>query len=131
MRVFKIFNRRSEKIKRQYLRNRATDAEQILWYYLQGKQLAGYKFRRQYSIGKYVVDFYCPKLRLAIEIDGDTHFEKKVIEGDKRRQKFIELFGIQFLRFTNSDIYESINEVIEKILEFIDRYSPPSRKMRG
>jgi len=120
MRPTKIFNRLSEKAKRKNLRNQATTAEKILWYYLQGKHLEGYKFRRQYSVGPYIVDFYCPRLKLAIEVDGTSHFRDEVaIRYDRKRQKYIESFGLKFLRFTNSDIYENIDWVLEEILRFI------------
>lgn len=113
--MIKIFNRKSEKIKRQNLRNDLPPAEVILWSYLKAKQLKGYKFRRQYSIGKYIVDFYCPILKLAIEIDGDSHFGKSAEEYNSKRQKFIESFGVRFLRFTNLDVYHNLEVVLKEI----------------
>lgn len=113
-----IFNRKSEKQKRRALRNTMPKAEVILWAYLKNKQLYGYKFRRQYSVGPYIIDFYCPRLKLAVEIDGPSHFEFQAIEYDYQRQKYIESFGIRFLRVTNLDIYENIDGVIEKIVEY-------------
>ncbi len=68
-----FFNRTSEKSKRQDLRNDATSAEKLLWSKLKGKQLLGVKFRRQYSVGPYILDLYCPSCRLAIELDGESH----------------------------------------------------------
>ena len=109
------FNNPKDKSKRKNLRNNIPKAEVILWQQLQGNKLDGLKFRRQYGIGPYVVDFYCVKCRLAIEIDGDSHFEKGAREYDKKRQKFIERFNIKFLRFTNSDIYENLDGVTEMI----------------
>lgn len=90
--------------------------EIILWAQLKNKQLSGYKFRRQFSIGRYVVDFYCPALKLAIEIDGDSHFIDSVEEYDRVRQSFIESFGIKFLRFTNLDIMNNLNNALEQII---------------
>ncbi len=87
-------------------------AEVLLWSKLKGKQLLGYKFRRQYSIDRFIVDFYCPALKLAIEIDGDTHTREVY---DRKRQEFIESFGIQFLRFTNTQVYENLEGVVELI----------------
>ena len=107
------YNRPDRKGLRKKLRNDAPKAEQKLWEFLRGGKLNGLKFRRQYGIGSYVVDFYCPKLRLVIEIDGDSHIDTEAY--DKRRQQFIEQFNIRFLRFTNSDIYESLSGVIEEI----------------
>jgi len=84
----------------------------------------GYKFRRQYGVNKYVVDFYCPKLKLAIEIDGDSHFGNQAIKYDQKRQSYIESFGIKFLRFTNNDIYNNIDEVLEVIINYINHNHP-------
>jgi len=92
-------------------------AEVLLWAYLKNKHLGSYKFRRQYSVRNYVVDFYCVKIKLAIEVDGDSHFRKRTVAYDKNRQKEIESFGIKVIRFTNKEIYENIDEVIEKIKE--------------
>jgi very-short-patch-repair endonuclease len=83
----------------------------------EGKNLCGLKFKRQYSIGAYIVDFYSPQLKLAIEIDGGSHFIEGAEIRDQKRQTMIESAGITFLRFTNRDIYERIEGVIEKILE--------------
>ena len=79
------------------------------------KQLKGYKFRRQYGAGKYVIDFYCPKLKLAIEIDGQTHLDQVARIYDQERQKYIESFGIKFLHFSNYEVYEDLDAVIERI----------------
>ncbi|XOU95074.1 MAG: endonuclease domain-containing protein [Candidatus Kerfeldbacteria bacterium] len=110
------------KERRQKLRRESPKAELILWRYLKGRQIGDFKFRRQYSIGGYVVDFYCPELRLVIEVDGPTHFLTKEAKiNDKKRQEFIETFSIDFLRFTNYDIYNNIEGVIENILNQITR----------
>jgi very-short-patch-repair endonuclease len=94
-----------------------TRAEIILWSRLKGKQMLGYKFRRQYSVGSYVIDFYCPELKFAIEIDGPTHFEDEAKEYDENRQKFIESFRITFLRFNNMDVYNNLEGVLKSIME--------------
>ena len=94
-------------------------AEVILWLKLKGKG-TGYKFRRQYSVDKFVVDFYCSELKLAIEVDGDSHYTEDGTERDKERQKIIEHYGITFLRFTNDEIYKNPDGVMMKIIEFID-----------
>ena len=101
------------KERRQTLRNSVPKAESILWAQLKNKRLYGYKFRRQYSAGPYVIDFYCPKLKLAIEIDGPSHIGQEAY--DQERQIFIEQFGIKFLRFNNRDIFQNIGGVIEAI----------------
>jgi len=116
-----VFNLRWQKQKRQYLRNNATDAERILWSRLKGRQLLGYKFRRQHGIGVFIMDFYCPERKLAIEIDGSTHWTEGEKEYDRRRQEYIELYGIRFLRFSNFDVYKNIEGVLTVIAEAVTR----------
>ena len=97
-----------------------TKAEAILWKKISRKQLLGYKFRRQYSINNYVIDFYCPKLRLAIEIDGDLHFTtQKIKKYDRNRQIYLESLDISFLRFENHELYNNIDGVIRTIESYI------------
>lgn len=98
-----------------------TKAEVFLWVQLKNRQVFGYKFRRQYSIGYYVIDFYCPKLKLAIEVDGPSHFTKEAREYDKRREEYIKSFSIRFLRVTNIDVCKNIEGVIDKIIEIIKK----------
>lgn len=114
-----LYNRTSEKAKRQQLRRHLTKAEFRLWQKLKGKQLEGYKFRRQYSVGSFVIDFYCTELKLAIEIDGDSHFEEGAQEYDRERQAVIESVGIRFLRFTNDEVYGNLERVLERITQEI------------
>ncbi|MBI5643029.1 MAG: endonuclease domain-containing protein [Deltaproteobacteria bacterium] len=113
----KVFNRISEKTKRRGLRNNMPKPEVLLWSKLKGKGLNGYKFRRQHSIGSFIVDFYCPEFRLAIEVDGNSHFLDGAEEADRIRESEIEKYGITFLRFTNNDICENLEVVIERISE--------------
>ncbi len=113
----RLFNQTSELEKRRVLRKNMPPAEIILWSKLRGNNLNGCKFRRQYSVGPYVLDFYCPQLKLAIEIDGESHFMEGAEIRDQKRQTVIESAGITFLRFTNRDVYERIDGVIETILE--------------
>jgi very-short-patch-repair endonuclease len=111
----RVFNRQAEKEKRQSLRNSLPPAELILWSRLKNRQICTQKFRRQFSIGPYVVDFYCPALKLAIEIDGDSHFQPGEQEKDRTRQQFIESTGVQFLRFRNVEVRENLHGVLEAI----------------
>jgi len=108
------------------LRSNLPKAEVILWSRLKSKGLDGYKFRRQYSVGKFVIDFYCPRLKLAIEVDGDSHFSETSEVYDKERQRFIESFKISFLRFTNKDIYENLGEVLATIKARMQKKSQES-----
>lgn len=101
------------------------NAEILLWWKIRNRQIGGYKFRRQYGVYGYVVDFYCPKLKLAIEIDGETHITPEQLRYDQKRQKFIESLGIKFLRFCNMDVYENIEGVVEEIGKHLPYLTSP------
>lgn len=97
------------------LRKDATPAEQILWKYLRDRQINGRKWRRQHKISKYVVDFFCAELALVVELDGDVHaFQQRQ---DIQRQREIESQGIRVLRFTNQDVLENLDGVLETLWE--------------
>lgn len=100
-------------------------AEQLLWYDLRNKQLCGYKFRRQYSIGKYILDFFCPKIKLGIEIDGNSHYYINASNYDEKRRRYLESFGIKIIRFTNTEIYTNRKEVLENINNLLPPLAPP------
>ncbi len=110
----RIFNKFEIKIKRQNLRNRMSGAEILMWARLRRKQL-NVRFRRQHSVGSYIVDFYCPELKLDLEIDGDTHLGYEAEIFDVQRQTYIEALGIHFLRFTNDEVVNKIEEVIKTL----------------
>ncbi|NQT24205.1 endonuclease domain-containing protein [candidate division KSB1 bacterium] len=110
-----IYNKTSEKMKRRVLRNNMTEHEIIFWSRLKNRQLEGFKFRRQYSVGPYILDFYCPEKKLAIELDGGGHFTEDGIEYDRVRQSEIEQLGVRFLRFTNSDARTHLYEILTEI----------------
>lgn len=112
-----LYNKNLEKDKRRQLRKNITKAEKLIWEKLRDRQLENCKFRRQYSVEKFVIDFYSPELKLAIEIDGETHFQDGAAEYDKERQEFIEAAGINFIRFTNNDVYANLSGVLESIAE--------------
>jgi len=114
-----IYNRQSGNITRRQLRNDMPKAEVILWSKLRRRQMMGYKFRRQFGIENYVVDFYCPELKLAVELDGDSHFIDNAPEEDRERQENIEEYGIVFLRFQNGEIYNNLDGVLMTIEEKI------------
>lgn len=92
-----------------------TKAERILWGHLSRKQVNGVKFRRQYGIGRFIVDFYAPSIKLAIEVDGETHFSAAERQYDYERQLWIEAWGVRFLRFTNQAIFDDLERVLDKI----------------
>ena len=110
-----FFNKSEEIEKRRQLRNNRPAAESIVWTKLRKKQVHGFKSRRQYGVGPYVIDFYCPTLNLAVEIDGDSHIVADANGNDERRQAFIESFDIRFLRFTNEQVYRELDNVLETI----------------
>ena len=97
------------------LRKTSTLAEVLLWNELKGKKLHGYRFLRQRPIEAYIADFYCPTLKLAIEIDGVTHDAK--VDADTKRQKELESFGISFLRCTKRDVRHNLDGVLRVIEE--------------
>ena len=110
-----LFNQKSQTSLRKKLRKDNPSAEYLLWMHLRKKQL-GFRFRRQYGIGTFVVDFYCPKARLVIEVDGDTHYQKQESDQyDVERQGYIESKGLKVLRFTNLDVYRNMEGVIQVI----------------
>lgn len=111
----KIFNRKPLKQYRKDLRNNLTPAEAVLWTYLQKKQLDGRKFRRQHSIGNYIVDFYCPVEKLAVELDGSGHFTPEGERYDMERDTYISKLGIKMLRYENRDVFNNVEAVLEDI----------------
>jgi very-short-patch-repair endonuclease len=113
------FNRKKETPLRRELRNEMPKAERLLWSHIRSKKLLGYKFGRQYSVGPYVLDFYCPAAKLAIELDGNSHYIGDAIEYDRQRQAYIEEFGIRVLRFMNSAIFEQRDGVLLKIQQVL------------
>jgi len=111
-----VYNHKHLKPIRRALRKQEIGAEKVLWSKLRNKQQK-FKFRRQYGIGRYVVDFYCPKLKLAIEIDGATHSTDEEIKKDKERERFINRFGIIVKRYYNNDVYNNLDAALGNIYE--------------
>jgi very-short-patch-repair endonuclease len=100
---------------RKKLRNNSTAAEIHLWNFLQKSQLDQVKFRRQHSIGPYIVDFYTYQYNLAIELDGQIHDEELMIQHDANRTTYLNRNGIKVLRFKNQEVFEDIERVLDKI----------------
>jgi very-short-patch-repair endonuclease len=97
------------------LRNNMTDAEKMLWLQLRRKQLKGYPFYRQKIIGKYIVDFCCPKANLVIELDGGQHYSETGKAEDSIRYDALRKMGLKVLRFSDGDVFENMGGVIEGI----------------
>jgi very-short-patch-repair endonuclease len=96
------------------LRQPLTPAEERLWQTLRSRQIEGYKFRRQHPLGRFIVDFYCARVKLVIEVDGDIH--KKQVEYDLERTKWLESNGYSVIRFENKAVFEDLATVIDKIV---------------
>ena len=96
-----------------------TDAEHRLWRYLKGKQIKDLQFYRQRPIGRYIVDFYCPAVKMIIEVDGGQHYESgEIIKADVERENYLRnVLGLKVIRFTNIDILQNMPAVMDKILE--------------
>lgn len=99
------------------LRINITDAENFLWSKLRRKQLNSHQFYRQKIIGDYIVDFYCPKAKLVIELDGGQHYMSNIKKKDKIRDDYLESLGLKVLRFSDREVFKNLNGVLEKIWE--------------
>jgi very-short-patch-repair endonuclease len=97
----------------QHLRKHMTDAENLLWSKLRGKQLKGYQFYRQKVIGEYIVDFYSPKAHLVIELDGGQHYSEIGKRKDQLRDDVLTKMEVKILRFSDRDVFENLNGVME------------------
>ena len=130
-RADKIHNLPHLKTFRKQLRHNLTPAEATLWNMLKNKQLKGRKFRRQHSVGNYILDFYCPSEKLAIELDGEGHFQATQEEYDYERNLFLSTFGIKVLRFENKEVFENPEKVLAAIEQEFGWYNtspvPPSK----
>ena len=115
-----LLNNPDQRALRRSLRKRMTPAERTLWFKLKSNRLAGHKFRRQTSIGRYVVDFYCAEKKLILEIDGDAHYFGPRQRSDQEREYHLAALGFKILRFTNQQIKESIDAVLERILSVLN-----------
>jgi len=114
-RIEKIHNEERLKVVRRALRNNATSAEGTLWRYLKRSQLRGRKFRRQHSIGAYIVDFYCPAEKFAIELDGEAHNDPGRREYDDEREAYLREQGIRIVRFENKEVFKNAEIVLQAI----------------
>ena len=117
----KHFNKPSEKEKRKKLRQYQTIAEELVWRFLRNRQLLGYKFKRQYSIDHFVIDFYCPELKLAVEIDGVSHSVPGKKQYDIKRERYLEKFNINFIRIKDEELFGNPNKAFMKIEEGVKR----------
>lgn len=121
------YNKRLKFLSRK-LRNDATLAEVLLWKELRAGNMYGYSFNRQKPILNYIVDLYCKKLNLVIEIDGESHSHEEVVIHDQKRQSELEDLGLKFLRFDDEDIKQNMSSVLRTIEGFIEEHEKNTSK---
>ena len=127
-------NRKEQRDVRRNLRLNATPSEAALWRILKGNQIEGLRWRRQFSVGPYIGDFYCPRLRLCIELDGEQHYTVEGVDHDDNRTEWLwREKGIRVVRIENKDVfiqYERITEYIRNIAkEMLMLSTPPSASL--
>jgi len=110
----RFFNLQKKKEIRRKLRKEMPEGEKRVWIVVKNNNL-GYKFRRQYGIGPFVVDFCCPQSKLVIEVDGLSHDDERVADYDKRRQKYLEDNGFAVIRFTSAEAFSDLQDIAKKI----------------
>jgi very-short-patch-repair endonuclease len=103
----------------QELRKNMTDAERLLWSRLRRKQLNNFQFYRQRIIGDYIVDFYCPKSKLIVEVDGGQHYQDEQNRRDKVRDDYMKNLGMKILRVSDREVLQNLHGVVERIYEIL------------
>jgi len=106
------------------LRHNQTDAENLLWRHLRNRQLNGFKFRRQYWIESYIVDFACVEQKIVVELDGGQHASETMRTNDRKRTAFLESHGFKVLRFWNNEIIQETKAVLETIMAVLQNTTP-------
>ena len=109
-----LYNRRNIKERRRSLRNDATKAERLFWLYLRGNK-TGVKFRRQYSVGSFILDFYSREVRIGIELDGMHHNTEEELARNAWRQSIIEQYNIKILRFRDEEILNGCDRALDVV----------------
>lgn len=120
---YQVSNRKELCEERKVLRTFGSAAEAVLWTALKAKRLDGWRWRRQFSIGGYILDFYCPKAKLCVELDGASHFTPYGLEADAARTEYLNQLGIRVLRFENRVLKESPELVIGAIKDALNEIS--------
>ena len=115
------YNRTLREFSRE-LRSHSTLSEILLWQKLRASQFRGYAFNRQKPLGNYIVDFYCRKTNLVIEIDGDSHDNEEAVVEDRKRQQILEELGVSFLRFSDWEVKNAMSFVLGEIGYFLDDF---------
>lgn len=112
-------NDRILKDRRRDLRARSTDAERLLWQKLRGRQVCNLKFFRQFSVGPYILDFYCPEKKIAIELDGSQHTTEQGVAYDVERTAYLTGKDVKVMRFWNNEVLTNVDGVVMKVLEVV------------
>ncbi|MBI4303636.1 MAG: endonuclease domain-containing protein [Chloroflexi bacterium] len=120
-----LYNKNLKQLSRQ-LRGDMTDAERRLWTKIRLKQLRGFQFYRQKPIGDYIVDFFCPRAKLVVEVDGSQHSSSDTVEYDRIRDEYMNGLGLRVLRFTNIEVLQHVEGVVESIEKEIPEEIPLS-----
>jgi very-short-patch-repair endonuclease len=120
-----LFNDPDLKHRRRVLRKNQTDTEKAFWSHVRSRQFHGMKFLRQYSVGPYILDFYCPEIKTAIELDGGQHNESRGKAYDAVRSEYLQAQGIDVLRFWDHEVLLDIQGVLAKIEERCNPSQPP------
>jgi very-short-patch-repair endonuclease len=115
-----MLNPKKTKNQRRFLRKNMTKWEVRLWNDLKGKKMFGLKIRRQFGVDNFIIDFYCPELKLAIEVDGDVHHFSDKKKADKAKDDYMNELGIKMVRVQNSDFdedYETVLKYLERVFK--------------
>ena len=99
------------------LRKQQTNTEKFFWAKIRGRQIAGFKFYRQYPIGRYILDFYCPERKIAVELDGSQHMEER--KQDEIRSKYLKSQNITVVRFWDNEILQNVESVLDKVYSYL------------
>lgn len=126
------FNQKRQTKRRQQLRNNPPQPEKILWQQIRNRQVCDVKFRRQHGIGLYIIDFFAPQIKLAIELDGNSHFYEGAAKYDENRTKFLSNLEINIIRFTNLEIASNLSGVMDTLVNTINKLlTTPSNSPSG
>ncbi len=127
----KLNNIKQLKPHRKLLRQKATLAEQMLWEEVRKKKICDLRFHRQFSIGSYVIDFYCPAVKLAIELDGGYHSTIDQTVYDVQRSDYLNTLDIVVMRFDNLKVFTNLHTVVLEIIDFINTHNHSSPLLKG
>jgi len=112
------------------LRSSMTDAENRLWQAVRKRQLKGFQFYRQKNIGEYIVDFFCPKADLVIELDGGQHYCEEGMMADRKRDEYLKRLGLRVVRFSDREVFEELDGVLDRVMGCLEGLPRQERKVR-